>query len=47
VEIGGGRGFSAYYPKLVNEVGNFNDFFPISLISSIIVTAKLIVGDGW
>jgi hypothetical protein len=29
-----GRGFSAYRPDLVSEVGNFTDFFPTWSIST-------------
>lgn len=44
--IGHGKGLSAYRPKLVNEISNFTDFFLTSLISFVIVTAKLVGGEG-
>jgi hypothetical protein len=37
VGIGDGRGFSAYRPDFVGEVGNFTDFFPTWSILTIIV----------
>jgi hypothetical protein len=43
VGIGGirkGRGFSAYRPEEVGEVGNFTDFLPTRIISTVTVTGN-------
>jgi hypothetical protein len=38
--IGNGRGFSAYRPDFVGEVGNFTDFLPTRFISTVTVTGN-------
>jgi len=40
--IGNGRGFSAYRPDFVGEVGNFTDFLPTRFISTVTIT-----GNWW